>query len=697
MYLTPQQYIPGTIKALNPLKRKAGNPGGTQNRKLHYKDIITAFDIESTRLVEIEQSIMYVWQMHLDGIGTIIGRTWNELLTLFKQFRDELQKETLCIFVHNLSYEFQFLRAIYNFQQDEVFAVDSRKVLKCTMWDGAIEFRCSYLHSNMSLAQYTKKMGVEHAKLSGDKFDYTVRRYPWTTLSDGEIAYCTHDVVGLVEAIKKEMAMDGDDLYTFPLTSTGYVRRDAKAAMRQTRNHGIKDILPDYELYKLLREAFRGGNTHANRYYAERVLRNVKSADRISSYPEVMLNHQYPVSTFCKSCDNNPERVMDLITKKKKAVVCRVKLWAVRLIDEFWGCPYLSFDKCRNVINGARDNGRILSADYLETSVTDVDLKIILGEYAFDNMEFTDVYYARYGELPEPLKDVVRDYYRKKTELKNVPGQEIYYTKSKNKLNSCYGMMAQDPGKQSKIFKDGEWTVEEKEQSAILDERNKHAFLAYQWGVWVTAWARYELEEGLKIAGHNFVYCDTDSVKHVGDCDFSAYNREKEKRSKETGAYATDKHGETFYMGLYESDGTYVTFATMGAKKYVYTIKRDPITRPSVSKKCKYIKTGYYKRRGGHVHCTIAGVDKSKGGWELDRAGGISAFRRGFVFRNAGGTESVYNDHPTNGVIEIDGHKLLITPNVVIRESEYTLGVSRDYASLLLEIGEETVDFLENL
>ena len=674
MYLTPQQYVPGTIAALNALKRNTGNPGGTQNRKLHYKDIIAAFDIETTRLPEIEQSIMYVWQLHLDGIGTIIGRTWDELWALLKQFRDELQKETVCIFVHNLSYEFQFLRGIYNFQEDEVFAVDSRKVLKCTMWDGAIEFRCSYLHSNMSLAQYTKKMGVEHGKLSGDEFDYSALRFPWTPLSDKEIAYCTHDVLGLVEAIKKEMEMDGDNLYTFPLTSTGYVRRDAKAAMRKSRNHGVKDILPDYELYTLLREAFRGGNTHANRYYTQRILHDVKSADRVSSYPEVMCNRQYPVSEFHKSCDNSPQRVIALITKQKKAVVCRVKLWAVMLVDEFWGCPYLSLDKCRNVINGARDNGRILSADYLETSATDVDLKIILNEYKFDNMEFSDVYYARYGYLPKPLIDVVQDYYRKKTELKNVPGQEVFYTKAKNKLNSCYGMMAQDPGKQSYIFKDGEWTAEEKEQSEIMEERNKHAFLAYQWGVWVTAWARYELEEGLKIAGHNFVYCDTDSVKYIGDCDFSAYNRAKEKRSAETGAYATDKHGETFYMGVYESDGSYSEFATMGAKKYVY--KETPY---------------------GETHCTIAGVNKKLGGKELDKNGGISAFRRGFVFREAGGTESVYNDHPTNGVIEIDGHKLLITPNIVIRESEYTLGVSRDYASLLLEIGKETVDFLENL
>ena len=79
MYLTPRQYVPGTIAALSTLKRNSGNPGGTQNRKLHYKDIIAAFDIETTHLPEIEQAIMYVWQLHLDGIGTIIGRTWDEL------------------------------------------------------------------------------------------------------------------------------------------------------------------------------------------------------------------------------------------------------------------------------------------------------------------------------------------------------------------------------------------------------------------------------------------------------------------------------------------------------------------------------------------------------------------------------------------------------------------------------------------
>ena len=258
MYITPDQYIPGTIANIETQKRGKGNP--RTRKKVYYKDVICAFDIETTRLADVEQSIMYIWMLHIHNHVTIIGRTWDELKNLFLQIREELQDNTLCIFVHNLSYEFQFLRAIYDFLPEEVFAVDSRKVLRCSMFDNKIEFRCSYLHTNMSLAEYTNKMDVEHKKLDGEEFDYTKERYPWTPLSEREVAYCVHDVVGLCEALEKEMEIDGDNLYTLPLTSTGYVRRDAKKAMRQIHPAFVKNQLPDIQTYEMLREAFRGGD-----------------------------------------------------------------------------------------------------------------------------------------------------------------------------------------------------------------------------------------------------------------------------------------------------------------------------------------------------------------------------------------------------------------------------------------------------
>lgn len=223
--------IPNSVLYAIPIqKKKPGNPG-TRSKK-RYKDIVCAFDIETTRLDE-KHSIMYVWQFQLGMDLTIMGRSWKECLRFFKKISDSCaDDEYFVIYVHNLSFEFQYLAGQYHFSNDEVFAVESRRVLKCEMYDH-LEFRCSYLHSNMSLDEYLRKMGVQDLKLSGHDFDYEKLRFPWTELTADEVHYCVNDVKGLVEALYIEMHLDNDNLYSIPLTSTGYVRRDVKAAMRE--------------------------------------------------------------------------------------------------------------------------------------------------------------------------------------------------------------------------------------------------------------------------------------------------------------------------------------------------------------------------------------------------------------------------------------------------------------------------------
>lgn len=666
MIVTPEQFPLEWLYNRPLVKRKQGNQ--RTKKRVKYKDIITAFDIETTRLIDIEQSVMYVWQWQFDEDYTVVGRTWEQFAAFQRKIAKILDDSVLVVFVHNLSYEFQFLRGIYQFSPDEVFAIKSRKVLKCNM-HGCFEFRCSYIHSNMNLDTYTKKMGVKHKKLTGT-FDYEKIRYPWTDLSNDELAYCIHDVQGLVEAIKIEMEHDGDNLYTFPLTSTGYVRRDAKKAMSNVSFGFVKNQLPDYEIYKMLREAFRGGNTHANRYYANYTLHDVHSADRSSSYPDVMCNCKFPISEFYLLGDLPYKDVVKLIEKRNKALIMRVAITGIYLTRIDWGCPYLSISKCRHIENALEDNGRILSADYLETTLTDIDLRIVLQEYSFTDIRFFDVASSRYGYLPTPLISTICQYYHYKTELKNVPGQELLYMKSKNKLNSLYGMCAQDPVKQSILFINNDFQEQNEEEAKLLLEHNKKAFLAYQWGVWVTAWARYRLEEGIILAhgdienpnSPQFVYCDTDSVKYLGDIDLSVFNKQRITDSKRSGAYATDPAGITHYMGVYEKEHDMCEFRTMGAKKYVYReTPEDKLT------------------------CTIAGVSKSLGGKELESHGGITAFHEGFTFAQAGGLEAVYNDD-VDTVIYIDEHSLHITANVVLRPSTYTLGLSADYKRLLTEV-----------
>lgn len=651
------------LTSIKAEKRKTANAGTRQGRR--YLDIVTAFDIETSPIPGTEEAGMYIWQWQFGLKYTVMGRTWDELRQLINRLLDLLPEDlTLVILVHNLSYEFQFLRTIYSFKASEVFAVDRRKILKCSMYKRRLEFRCTYLHSNMSLRAYLKKMNVEHQKISGEEFDYSKVRYPWTPLTDLEIQYCQNDVLGLVEAYTEQLRRDGDNLQSAPLTSTGYVRRDTKRAMRLAPREMVPAMQPDLEQYRLLREAFRGGNTHANRYYVGYIVEGTHSADRSSSYPAEICNSTFPTTRF-RWLKNPDIRNIRRHIKTGHAVAFRVALWDVTMRDPYDGFPYLPRSKCYNVIDGIYDNGRILAARYLETSCTDVDWQIIQRQYKWKHIKGVKAMWAHYGPLPRPLVLTAIEYYEAKTALKGKTSEdgsvEYQYARSKELLNSMYGMMAQDPVKFNMLFDesiDGCFREDDQDPEQVLKKYQKTAFLCYQWGVWVTAHARAALQTGLDLAGHNAVYCDTDSVKYIGDVDWTNYNNRCVEKCLESGAHATDANGEEHFMGVFEQEST-TDFITLGAKKYAY---RYP---------------------DGKLIITVAGVNKKKGGEELARHGGLEAFRNGFIFTDAGGLESIYNDDPGSRWIQIDGHEWEIGPNIYLKPSTYTLGQTAEYMELL--------------
>lgn len=647
--------------------------GRLQKYRETYFDALCAFDIETSVLRNLKnrsgdtipQAIMYVWMFQCGESFTIVGRTWDEFLHLVTMLNDVADRfnTKFCIWVHNLSYEFQFLAGIM--KPDQVFGIKARKVLRAVF--GGLEFRCSYLQTNMSLDAFTSKMGVAHGKLTG-QLDYSKVRYPWTELTDKELAYCVNDVRGLVESISAEMEADGDTLYTIPMTSTGYVRRDAKRAMYPLKKWTDK-LQPDAGLYKLLRDAFWGGDTHANRYYAGMLLDNVKSVDMASAYPAVQLTEKFPTTKFFHERPSLERLKLNL--KMKRAVVMQVAFYGLELQDEHWGFPYLPRSKCQIVHHGMFDNGRVLKCESCIVAMTDVDFRIMLNEYKWTGLQVLDLYSAHYGPLPKKLTGVVFEYYEKKTGLKGVSGQELYYMKSKNKLNSVYGMTAQKPVRDTVLFDDnGEWKtipVSDDDLQHALNENKRSLFLPYQWAVWTTAHTRKRLRYALRAAGDHAVYCDTDSVKYVGEIDLDKLNSKLHELSKRASAFASDPAGNVHYMGVFEQERSYAEFKTWGAKKYA---------------------TSYIK--GGKITTTIAGVSKRKGGLELMLWGGFDAFKPGFKFCLAGGSDLIYNDNPDFADQIIDGHRLKITRNVAIMDGDYTLGLTAEYARLLGYEMEET-------
>lgn len=640
-------------------------------KRIDYIKAICSFDIETTAIDDLKQSICYIWQFAINEM-VVIGRNLQE----FKLFLDKLMKYSdsrtrLLIYIHNLSYEFHHLREILDFEN--VFSTARRKPIKANYRQ--VEFRCSYILTNMGLDAFLKKMRVENLKTT---MDYRRKRYPWSKINAKDTQYCLHDVIGLNQAIKKLLDQEGDTLYTIPLTSTGYTRRDVKSVMwKYSRSKKFQESVPDFNIFYELWEAFRGGNTHANRFYAERILDykklgKIKSCDKVSCYHDAILNRPFPWK-FTPS-----DIPVEFAMKHGLAVLTRVILRGVKMREKWDGAPYIPLSKCRHAINYVLDNGRILTADRLILTVSDVDLKIILKQYSFDKEPFYfDTYVSEYKPLPEALKNVVRYYYRKKTELKDVEDKIDELNKFKGRFNAIYGLMVQNPCKEpieySSEFEELFELDTSKPLQEIYEKNKKKQFLLYQWGVWVTSWSRYELQHAIDLVQNTenaaFLYCDTDSVKYFGDVDFTNYNTNKIDQSLKSAAFASDTHGKTHYIGVFEPEQEMLYFITHGAKKYAYVGAEDHelhLTCAGVAKKGKgNPKLPSYKKSGAEEL------------WCIDY------FQDGFVFEESAGVEAKYNDRPEIRKYIVNGKQLYIYSNIYLSDSTYTVKKSKDYRSLL--------------
>lgn len=655
---------------------------------------VNAFDIETSNTPGTDEAHMYIWQWAIDEECVVIGRTWSEFRLFINRLREinEAHRLHSVVYVHNLSFEFCFIASILTI--DDIFCVGPHNILNFR--SGNIEFRCSYLLTNMSLNSFLKQYDVKHKKLSGEEFDYDDIRYPWTNLTPRQLEYCINDVVGLVEAIKMLMIKRGDDLLTIPLTKTGYVRRDIKGVFKAEdakQKQGVKgtfnyferkSLQPELQLYRILHDAFRGGDTHSSILWSGRIVFNALAYDRSSSYPDVLENCKYPSKPFKLSYNANWNTLKKLYAHRIPFVV-RIGVYGLNIKREFIPCPYISFNKLSNYDNPRLDNGRVTNCDYCEMSITDVDYAIIMHEYDIADIQVEECWTSKYDYLPKCFRDTIKKYYIDKTALKGVEGREEEYLKAKENANSCYGMAATNPIKPECIFdsETGEfvWDDEHFNPEALIIKNKVKAFLPYQIGVWTAAWARYYLRLAINACGYNFLYCDTDSVFFVDFPDgriqkkLEELNVKLRQRSINHGAYAKDSKGHMHYLGEYELDKECFRFSSLGAKKYIY------------------------EDMNHELHITIAGVNKSKGAIELwnlakQKTGDISdqdlimhnAFKlfnsRDVIFKEAGGTAVVYNWHEPQ-LIEIEGHELELTSNLKLKKSEYSLGITDDYKRLM--------------
>ena len=534
-----------------------------------------------------KKAIMYIWQFAIEE-NVIIGRTWNDFLYFCKKLYDflNLKERYIVVYVHNLSYEFQFICRWFTWI--DIFADSERKPIKATT-DTHFIFKCSYRLSGYSLEVLANNLKSHNIKKMVGDLDYNLIRNSKTPISKEELKYCENDVLIVTSYIDEQINEFGN-IEKIPLTQTGKVRRYVRKQCFQNKKYQyfIKELTIEKPEYMLLKNAFMGGFTHCNAMYTNKICQNVTSYDFTSSYPTVLISEKYPMSKGKEVFIKNENELLNLI----KNYCVLVDLQFTNIKTSFMYEQIISYSKCRNVKNPLINNGRIVQADTLTITCTDVDFLNIKDFYKWDSMKIGLCYIYKKDYLPKEFIKTILHLYKSKTELKGVDGKEVEYLHSKELLNSLYGMCVTSIVHDKFNFDGTQWNNQEGNLEEELQNYNtdKNRFLFYHWGVWCTAYARNNLYTGIKECKDDYIYSDTDSIK-IFNADkhknyFEKYNewivQKLEKCLKYHNIpldYISPKtiKGDIKTLGIWDFDGFYTDFKTLGAKRYIYR-KDDKIS-----------------------------------------------------------------------------------------------------------------------
>ena len=588
------------------LKIKCSKKRGKEG-SIEYINYAFSFDTETSSFYAPngdKQCCMYLWGFGY-GSKCYVGRTWGEFIELMEELSRELNlspERRIIVFVHNLGYDFQFFRKHLSWYK--VFSIKEREPL-CAVTTTGIEFRDSYLLSGLSLSKTAETLRKHDVKKMVGDLDYDLIRHCETPISDKEMGYMINDCL-VVTAYIEEQIEQYKNIAHIPFTKTGKVRKWCKDyIMHHPKKwnyvHLMEQLTLDMEDYKLCKEAYAGGFSHANANRVGEVLDNVESFDFTSSYPAVMCSELFPMSKPYKIRINSVEELKELSKKYSIIFNCTFRKLESKIVYEH----YISYSKCLEVqIPFDVDNGRLVSAEAINITITDVDYWIIERAYTWDSIEFGRVIAFKKLPLPAPFLECIYHFYEGKTELKGVQGKEEEYQNLKEMLNSLYGMCVTDIVRDDWIYDldKNEWAGSQVSKEGLEEYNNKRSrFLYYPWGVFITAYARRNLWTGIFELKNDYIYSDTDSLKVLNyekhKSYFDNYNKwivDKLQIIKEMslceGNYCPKTiKGEEKYLGTWDREHSIKKFKTLGAKRYL----------------CYYGDNEYM--------LTIAGLSKSNG------------------------------------------------------------------------------------
>ena len=550
--------------------------------------------LDRPEVIECNDNHVVAFAISLRAFGrnlvTLYGHKPSDFVSCIDKIMKNMNGQDTIIYFHNLSYDWVFLR---KFIMRKYGTPDKQLNTKShypiyIKWDSGLILKDSLILAQRSLEKWAKDMDVEHQKAKG-LWDYDKIRSQYDDFSKDELEYIEHDTLAGVECIDKLMLSLGKYLFSLPYTATGIPREQVRTIGKvYNAKDAFNRMALSYEQYLMAENVYHGGYTHANRHLVNQTIEGlIQCKDFASSYPYSLLAFKYPMERFtiCDDCS-----IESIINDEDYAYMFKLILYHVSLKDDFIPMPPLQYSKCIKTINAVLDNGRILCADYVEIYITELDAAVINDYYKWDKHLCTSVYSAYKTYLPRWLTDYIYQLFVDKTQLKG--GDPVAYALAKSKLNSIYGMMVQKSVKINidEDYTTGEYIEEDSDPEELYAKylTNYNSILPYQWGVWCTAYAFYNLFQ-LGVCCETWIYSDTDSCYGIGwnEDKVEAYNNRCKQRLIDNNYDPVVYNGREYWLGVAEDDASYSQYRVQGAKRYCGRSVED-----------------------GQLHITVAGVPK---------------------------------------------------------------------------------------
>ena len=591
--------------------------GRGQNEK--YNDCIIMADTETSKKPNSEENHIVAWTISIRAFDmnlvTLYGQKPSEFCNCIEKIMYNMEGDETYVYFHNLSYDIVFLeKFLFNKFGYPINQLNTKPHYHILFkWENGLVIKDSLILAQRKLEKWAIDLDVEHKKAVG-KWNYDKIRNQCDELTSDELKYIENDTLAGVECIQKTLDALGKNISSIPYTATGIPREQVRKRAKQNNGRNeFKRRVATYDQYRKLEYCFHGGYTHANRYYIDMLIdKMVQCFDFASSYPYCMLSQKFPSDRFVERDDCAPEYIIE--NSDTYAYMFKFIATKIELKDKLFPMPPLQFSKCIHNINAIVDNGRILQSEYVEIYLTEMDLKVIEKYYKWEKALCTEVEFSTKDYLPRWLTDYVFECFYNKTMAKG--GDPVDYSIKKSTVNSIYGLTVQKNIRENWLqnFETMEFYIDDTVDSETAYNKfvnSQGSVLPYQYGVWVTSYAFYNLFQ-LGECCDEWIYSDTDSCYGIGwDYDkVNAYNEKCKKMLQDNGYGAVIRNGKEYWLGVAETEGDndkYSEFKVMGAKRYCGRCMAD-----------------------NEIHITVAGVPKKTGAKCIDD--NINNFTNGFIF-----------------------------------------------------------------